>query len=238
MLIDADVKGLEVVAAAWLSGDPVLRAEILDGADIHANNQAALGLPDRLTAKVFKFRYIYGGSAYSYANDPDFTGVSRSERFWQTVIDKYTEKYAGIQAWHCQLLDTVARTGRLEMCTGRTYQFTRRPNGALPDTTIKNYPVQGLGADLVAVARVRLRTLLDQLAEKGTFRLVGTVHDSIVIDTDADSCYNICRIVKQAVEEVPQNFSKLFEVDFDLPITCEIKTGPNLLDLKELQIVD
>lgn len=238
MLIDADVKGLEVVAAAWLSGDAILRGEILAGEDIHANNQKALGLPDRLTAKVFKFRYIYGGSAYSYANDPDFTGVSRSERYWQKVIDKYTEKYAGIQQWHCQLLDQVARTGRITMCTGRTYQFQRRPNGSLPDTTIKNYPVQGLGADLTAVARVRLKSLLNELVEPGTFRLVGTVHDSIVLDADADSWYNICRIVKKAVEEVPQNFSRLFDVDFDLPITCEIKTGPNLLDLKELQLVD
>jgi DNA polymerase I-like protein with 3'-5' exonuclease and polymerase domains len=60
MLINCDVKGLEVVVAAQLSGDKTLSREILDGEDIHANNQSAFGLgegkPGRLLAKIFKFR--------------------------------------------------------------------------------------------------------------------------------------------------------------------------------------
>ena len=56
MLINADVKGLEVVGAAELSGDKVLCKEVLDKEDIHENNRQAFNLPSRLIAKIFKFR--------------------------------------------------------------------------------------------------------------------------------------------------------------------------------------
>lgn len=60
MLVNADVKSLEVVVAAELSGDKVLSQEIIDKVDIHDSNRVAFGLGDgkagRLLAKVFKFR--------------------------------------------------------------------------------------------------------------------------------------------------------------------------------------
>ncbi len=56
MIIQGDVKGLEVVTAAQLSGDTILSKEILNKEDIHGNNQRDFGLPSRLVAKVFKFR--------------------------------------------------------------------------------------------------------------------------------------------------------------------------------------
>lgn len=60
MILNFDVKGLEVVCAAYLSSDPVLYQELNDNVDIHSMNQQTLGLPEgkpgRLVAKVFLFR--------------------------------------------------------------------------------------------------------------------------------------------------------------------------------------
>jgi DNA polymerase I-like protein with 3'-5' exonuclease and polymerase domains len=60
MLINVDIRGLEVVVAAQLSGDKTLRQELLDGVDIHESNRDAFSLGEgkggRLIAKVFKFR--------------------------------------------------------------------------------------------------------------------------------------------------------------------------------------
>ena len=52
MIIQADVKGLEVVVAAWLSQDPVLIHELKSGIDIHGENQKAFNLPERVIAKT------------------------------------------------------------------------------------------------------------------------------------------------------------------------------------------
>ena len=139
---------LEVVCAAQLSGDEVLCKEILDGEDIHGNNQVAFGLGEgkagRLIAKIFKFRLIYGGQAYSYANDPDFIHVSRSQDFWQDVIDKYYNKYKGIRKWHDQLVIEAQTTGRLLIPSGRYFPITPdfKKREPWPLTIIKNYPVE------------------------------------------------------------------------------------------------
>src|ERR1035437_2329162 len=113
MIIKADAKGLEIVCIAFLSQDPVLMKELVDGIDIHAANQKAFGLPSRLVAKVFIFRLIYGGSAYSYSRDPDFTGVSDSEKFWQRVIDSFYFKYKRIAQWHQEIVQEAMKNGRL-----------------------------------------------------------------------------------------------------------------------------
>lgn len=233
-------KGLEVVCAAQLSGDKVLSKEILDQEDIHANNQKAFGLGEgklgRLIAKIFKFRLIYGGSAYSYAHDPDFMGVSSDERFWQDVIDKYYAKYKGIGDWHGHLLREAQSTGRLVIPSGRYYPITpdytkRNP---WPLTIIKNYPVQGFGADLVKLARLRANQLLDDSGIEAD--LVCTIHDSIVVDTPEKNCYNISMILKKSIEEVPGLCKQIWDYNFVLPLTCEIQAGPNKADMQEIKV--
>lgn len=60
MLFQCDVKGLEMVCAAYLSQDLVMMQELTEGVDIHEMNRVALGLPNRGVAKVMAFRTIYG----------------------------------------------------------------------------------------------------------------------------------------------------------------------------------
>ncbi len=236
MLIHADVKGLEVVTAAYLSQDPVLCQEIRDGVDIHAVNQERFKLPNRVIAKIFKFRLIYGGSAYSYAKDPEFAEVSTSQNYWQKIIDEYYEKYKGMAKWHGDLMRQVTLSGQLNMPTGRTYTFLPKAgrSGGLvwPRTKILNYPVQGTGADLVSIGRV---TAAKRLRKADVPVLwVSTVHDSLDLDIDNDQnlCYTVCRILKESIEDIPLNFRRLFGVEFNLPLTCEIGYGPNLKDLE------
>lgn len=241
MLVNVDVKGLEVVVVAQLSGDEVLRKEIIDKVDIHDSNRVRFGLgegkPGRLVAKIFKFRLIYGGSAYSYANDPDFTGVSTSQKFWQRVIDEYYAKYRGIARWHGQIVETVKKQGYLEIPSGRFYTFEptlKRGEMRWPITQIKNYPVQGFGADLVMLARIEARRLIKESGLEAIF--IQTIHDSLVLDTPEENVYNVSKLLKQAVESVPRLVQEHFNYNFDLPLTCEIQVGPNKLNMKEIAI--
>jgi DNA polymerase-1 len=242
MLINADVKGLEVVVAAELSGDKVLRQEIIDKVDIHETNRDRFklgeGKPGRLIAKIFKFRLIYGGSAYSYANDSDFQGVSRSQKFWQNVIDEYYAKYTGIKEWHETLIHTAQRNGRLEIPSGRFFPIVplaNKWNGGMdwPITVIKNYPVQGFGSDLVMLARLEARK---RLRESGLeYKLVSTIHDSIVADAPNESYQSVGRILNESIEAVPALCKQVFGYDFSLPLTAEVQYGPNKKEMTDLR---
>lgn len=239
MLVNADVKGLEVVVAAELSGDSVLKQEIIDKVDIHDANRRAFGLgegkPGRLVAKVFKFRLIYGGSAYSYANDPDFTGVSTSVKFWERVIEQYYTKYKGLKQWHIDIVNAVKRDGYLYIPSGRYYPFQATFNGTewrWPVTQIKNYPVQGFGADLVMLARVEAYRKLR--ASGLEFAMVCTIHDSIIVDTPKENVYTISKILQDSILAVPRLCQETFGYAFSLPLTSEISVGPNKQSLKEI----
>jgi DNA polymerase I-like protein with 3'-5' exonuclease and polymerase domains len=228
MLLHADAKQLEWIGATYLSQDAVAIEEILNEIDQHEDNQQRFGLPSRLIAKTFVFRLIYGGSAYSYANDPDFKSLGR-EDFWQDVIDQFYGKYVGLKDWHTRIVDEAKRNRMLTMPTGREYHFEpeiKYGKESWPRTKILNYPVQGLGADLMAIARVSLRNRL--LDKKGVL-LVNTVHDSIILDFDSKVWDNntIVSLVDKCFNDVPANFKKIFGKEFNLPMRVECQLGPD-----------
>jgi hypothetical protein len=90
-----------------------------------------------------------------------------------------------------------------------------------PLTTIKNYPVQGLGADLVMLARIELMRLIEESGLEAL--LVMTVHDSLVIDTPSRNVEEVSRMILEAVDKVPQLCYTNWSYRFSLPMSAEIK---------------
>lgn len=221
--------------AAFLSQDPVLIQEIRDGADLHTDNQNRFGLPSRLIAKIFNFRLLYGGSAYSYANDPEFMSISKSDKYWQEVIDAYYDKYRGIKEWHKKLVKEAVEKGRIISPTGREYRFEKY-NGNIKDTQVKNYIVQGTGADLMALARVSFYNRIKKLGLKECL-LVNTVHDSIVVDINPKVCDNkvVARTMHEVFDDLPKNFEKLFLTPFNVPMECEVLQGEDWENMVEIK---
>lgn len=235
MLINADVRGLEIAAVADLSGDPVLMEELWKGEDIHGNNQQAFGLPSRLIAKVFKFRLIYGGTEFSYARDPDFIPVSSSPKYWRRVIDSYYNKYQRIESWHAKLIQT-ARVGLpIEIPTGRYYRFVPtadlRGGQKWPETLIKNYPVQGFGADMVLLGRMEAYNRLKNYKD---VKLCGTIHDSIVADAPKEQAYEVGKILLESVHAIPSLLQQHFDYKLKVPVTAEIQIGKNKADMLDI----
>jgi DNA polymerase I-like protein with 3'-5' exonuclease and polymerase domains len=222
------------VAAAFLSQDPTLCAEIREGIDIHGRNQERFKLPERVIAKIFVFRLLYGGNEFSYANDPEFNWVSSSPKYWRRIIDEFYNKYTGISRWHVGLVDIAQRTGGWCSPTGRTYKYEpykdRRGQWTWPRTKILNYPVQGLGADLMSIARVSAyRRLRDRVL------FCNTVHDSIIVDSPNNIVYTICDELERVFVDIPRNFEKVFGVPFNLPMKGEVKYGMNWKDLQKYE---
>lgn len=236
MLINADAKALEWVCAAALSRDPVAIKEILNEEDQHTDNQIRFGLPSRLVAKTFLFRIIYGGSAGGFANDPNFSSIG-GKKFWNRAIEGFYDKYRGIAGWHQELIRRAVETGRIRIPTGRVYEYNQNDLIANPyvwQPKVLNYCVQGLGAELMALVRRNFWFLKHSLDLNCL--LVSTVHDSILLDTPEDPCYNICMTLKKAFEMTPHTFNQLFNYDLGVPMRAEISIGPNWKDMEEVKL--
>lgn len=232
MILNIDVKSLEIYTAAWLSGDEVLTRELLAGEDIHGNNQRDFNLVDRFIAKILVFRILYGGTEFGFVKDSDFTRVSTSKTYWREVIDKFYQKYKGIAKWHNSLLQEVGRTGKIVTPFGRTFVYGRKSNGDLPASAIKNYIGQGTGADIVAMARVSMFKRWKKTNIQG--KLINTVHDSIVIDSPNAEVDRWVALTNEVFRDLPGNINRIFGVNFNLPIKVEIAVGKNQKELTEI----
>lgn len=240
MILKADAKALEWRVAVELSGDKVGLEEIINGYDAHEDNRQRFGLPSRLIAKTLLFRILYGGSAYAFANDPAFTPVSKSEKFWQEVIDGLYNKYKGLARWHKGLVEQVTLKGGYTIPSGREYTFKpemKRGEMKWPRTMILNYAVQGYAADLVMIARVSAWRRMKEQREKGEVIFFNSVHDDIEVDCCNDSTllYFASTTLEQVFADVPANVEKIYGYKMKVPLAGEVSFGLNLGDMQEFQ---
>lgn len=235
MIVQVDAKSLEWCTYLYLSQDPVGIDEwhgVLNDPtrnDIHRANQEAFKLPSRLVAKVFLFRWIYRGSAFAYSRDPDFTGVSRKVDFWQDVIDRYYSKYKVLHQTHLNYIDTVKRTGQLTSPLGRIYSYEpRRVRGEMVwnESDITNWINQGLGADVMTIARILSKQKFDKYRLQS--KLVNSVHDSIVADCIEKEVQAVSEIFLDVFKELPKRVSQAYDINWNLPMMGEILVGPNM----------
>lgn len=248
VIVNADLSQLEWRVAAFLSQDPVAINEILHDLDYHRDNairffQANPDLdndhpdfkPKRTTAKVFGFRLLYGGSAYGMwidQNMPDY-----SKKRWEEIVTEYYEKYSATKAWQNRNIDLVYQNqGWLKTPSGRILTFPElAPNykGELYSSTqIKNYPVQSLSFDVVAMAMIQIKRKM--IAAGLDALMICQVHDSIVFDCPESEVHTLSRICVETFEDLPRLLSLYWGVDWNIPLTGDVEAGPSYGEVKKV----
>lgn len=234
ILVNVDAKHLDWTAAVYLAQDQVGIEEILKGFDLHTDNQRVFGLSSRLLAKKFLFRIIFGGTAFSFYKDSEFADANLNLGEWEDVIEKFYRKYKGIYDWHQRLIKEATTTKQLSIPTGRKWEFEMKHNykGELewPITTIKNYVVQGLEADLMMLTRV---SLYNRIKHDKEVLMINSVHDSILIDCPDSKVDWVCQTIKSVFDDVPKNFKRLWKQEFNLPYRGEIQIGKDWKNMQE-----
>ena len=236
-IVVADAKSLEWITFLYLSQDKAGIEEwlafVADSKlnDIHSKNQRDLKLSSRLIAKIFLFRCIYRGPAYAYANDPDFSKVSKSAKFWQKIIDTFFEKYWGLNEKHIQLIQEASTTGKTISPFGREHEH-EPIRGEWNVSDITNHINQGLGADVMVIARISFANRWMNSGLEG--KLISTVHDNIIVDTPEKNIMDTTKLFHETFRDLPKAISKTYKLDWSLPLLCEVKAGNNQKDLTEV----
>ena len=234
MLIYSDGAQLEWRVVAELSGDKQAIKEINEGLDTHTDNQEKFNLPTRLVAKTFLYRAIFKGTAPAYAQDPEFMHVSTKADYWQGVIDAFYDKYSSIANFHSKIIKDALRHGEIQNpISGRRHVFTkvlRRGVEEYSENDIVNYPVQSLGADIIACSRVHIRQRLKEegLLNKEVYPVL-TVHDSVIYDVvnDYDTIIHTSEIIKDCFTSVQDFWEQRYGFRLKVPHDCEVKVGKN-----------
>lgn len=241
MLIQCDASQLEWRVCLELCRDQTGIAEVFAGADTHSLNQAAFSLPTRLIAKTYLFRTIFNhGKGYSFTVDPNFMHVSTSVKYWDDVGEKFYNKYSGLEELYKKNMALVASGKPLEGPLGRFWPLTLETgwNGELkiPETKVVNYPVQGTAADVMSIARVSFYNRVKKMGLEKAVLLVSSVHDSIVVDTPTQNLEIVTRLFHDVFADLQTNIQRVFNYEWLVPLTCEVKAGPNMKDMTTYQM--
>lgn len=235
-LLSCDAAQIEWRCAVELSRDFVGITEIIEGQDTHSLNEIAFSLPSRLIAKIYLFRTIFRGSGWAFANDNDFMHVSSSPKFWDGINEKFYKKYAGLDAKHHEWKDIVLAGQPIVGPLGREWfiplVFTPGKEFKIPWTFLSNFPVQGCGADVMMIARISAFNRIKALGIPCKF--ISTVHDSIVVDCPTEYLQQVANIFYEVFDDLIKNIWKLFKYEWVVPLSCEVKYGPNMKDVTPL----
>ncbi|KPF87796.1 DNA polymerase I [Novosphingobium sp. AAP93] len=225
VLLAADYSQIELRLAAHMADVPALKEAFAAGQDIHARTaQELFGTVDRDTrgrAKTINFAILYGISRWGLAGR---LGVTADEA--QAMIDRYFERFPGIQRYIHETLESVRARGYSETLFGRKTWFPRinsknQAERQGSERAAINAPIQGTSADIIKRAMARMNPAL-AAAGLGHVRMLLQVHDELVFELpEADVA------AARAVIEAVMAGAAEPAVKLTVPLGVEIGTGPS-----------
>lgn len=225
VLLSADYSQIELRLAAHMADVPALKDAFAKGEDIHARTaQELFGEVTRDTrgrAKTINFSLLYGISRWGLASR---LGMSSEDA--QAMIDRYFERFPGINRYISQTLQKARETGYTETLFGRKTHFPRitsqnQTERAGSERAAINAPIQGTSADIIKRAMVRMGPALAD-AGLSRVRMLLQVHDELVFELPEDDVDAAKPIIAQVMAEAAAPL-----VQIDVPLGVEIGTGAN-----------
>ncbi len=223
VLLAADYSQIELRLAAHMADVPALKEAFAAGADIHARTAEELfGTSNRETrgrAKTINFAILYGISRWGLAPR---LGVTAEEA--QAMIDRYFERFPGIQRYIHDTLNAVRERGYSETLFGRKCWFPRinaknQAERQGSERAAINAPIQGTCADIIKRAMVRMTPALIA-AGLPNVRMLLQVHDELVFELPEGDVAAARPVIERVMAE-----ACLPAVSLSVPLGVEIGTG-------------
>lgn len=183
----------------------------------------------RLNGKVTiipqcNFGFIYGMQAKSFRDYAKGYGLDLSQGEAEDFRNKFFEAYPTLPTWHKKNINFAQSYGYVESPIGRK-RFLR---DIWSDDWIKrssaerqalNSAVQGFGSDLCTSAMADV-VYSDEL-DHSKCRVLGTVHDAILVETKEDYSEEASKIIKGIME----NPSILKGIKMEVPLVADVEIG-------------
>ena len=206
-LLICDYSQIELRLAAHLSQDQAMLEIFRKNIDFHtATAQRVYGVsPEEVTkemrsfAKTINFGILYGMGATSLAQN---LKIKRAEA--QVFLDKYRQAYPELNDYMESLKQFARKHGYAQTEYGRIRDLSnidiRNPrNQALLDRIAVNMPIQGLQADIIKLAMIKID---EYLREKQDIYMILQVHDELVFEVKTDKADQYKTTILEIMESV------------------------------------
>ncbi|MCX8664453.1 MULTISPECIES: DNA polymerase I [unclassified Gilliamella] len=221
-IISADYSQIELRIMAHLSHDKSLLNAFAHDKDIHrvtageilGKTESEVTNEERRRAKAVNFGLIYGMSAFGLSKQ---INIPRKEA--QFYIDRYFERYPGVQQYMEQTRQLAAEQGYVETLSGRRLYLPkiRSTNGIEKrgaERAAINAPMQGTAADIIKTAMIKMSEWIKNQSA-GNIKMVMQVHDELVFEVKDAFVEQYCTEIKKIMENCYQ-LSVPLEVDIGI----------------------
>ena len=227
LIICSDYSQIELRTAAEVANDETMIKAYQEGQDLHKLTASLvtgkkideITKEERQKAKASNFGLIYGQSAKGLAvYAKNSYGVDMSEKEAEQFRNKFFKAYKGLKKWHMKT--KTEKAYEVRTLSGRRRKWSKKDEFYL--TTRLNAPIQGTAADILKKAF----TLLPEALEGTGAKIVGTVHDEILLECQAARAEEVAKILKATMEDAGKHY--LVKV----PVISEPETGKTWADAK------
>ena len=224
-IISADYSQIELRIMAHLSQDESLLNAFAHDKDIHrvtageilGKAESEVTNEERRRAKAVNFGLIYGMSAFGLSKQ---INIPRKEA--QFYIDRYFERYPGVQQYMEQTRQLAAEQGYVETLSGRRLYLPkiRSTNGIEKrgaERAAINAPMQGTAADIIKTAMIKMSKWIKNQSEDN-IKMVMQVHDELVFEVKDAFVEQYCTEIKKIMENCYQ---------LSVPLKVDVGIGNN-----------
>lgn len=211
-----DWSSQEVYIAAQLSGDPALLDAVLSGdpylhfaklaglAPAEATKQTHKAVRDLCKTCVLGTNYGMGAASLAVR-----TGLSVIEA--EDVLHRLGRTFPVFTAW----ADRVSDLGQLAGHLGTVFGWTVRAQGNTRATSLRNYPMQANGAEILRLACC--------LATEAGISVCAPVHDALLVEADAGDIEAVIEQTRAAMAEA----SRTVLDGLEIPTDAEVVVWPD-----------
>ncbi|MDF5712478.1 MAG: DNA polymerase I [Rhizonema sp. NSF051] len=244
LLVAADYSQIELRILAHLSQEPILVEAYRQNEDIHTVTARLIFekedvTPDeRRLAKTINFGVIYGMGSVRFSRSTGIDKVSASE-----FIKRFNERYSQVFTYLAGVKKQAISQGYVETILGRRryFDFTSNSlrafkgnNPQLIDLSklknlgvydagllraAANAPIQGSSADIIKIAMVKLREVLQNYQA----HMLLQVHDELVFEVPPHEWEELQPQIKSAMEGA---------VSLSVPLIVDVRAGDNWMETK------
>ncbi len=226
-----DYSQIELRIAASLADDPKMKEAFLNDQDIHALTAAEINNTtlDQVTpamrrqAKTLNFGILYGMGAKAFSETAQIP-KDQAKKF----IEEYYHDFANIKDWREKTLAEARQTGCVKTLSGRIRWVWDLISGnqkyrSLAERAAINFPIQGLAADIIKKAMIKINDFLQKENAIDDIRLILQIHDELIFE-----------VKENKVEWTINNLLPLMEQNefLSVPLKAQYHTGETLADLK------
>ncbi|MDO8429993.1 MAG: DNA polymerase [bacterium] len=229
-LASFDYSQIELRVLASLSGDPKMIEAFNNDLDIHKLTAAnVFNVPlEKVTpemrrlAKTLNFGVVYGMGAIAFSKT---SGLNFSEA--KKFIEEYFNDFKKIKEWQEEIKSQARTHGYVTNLNGRRRWLleatsTFRGEAAEAERAAINMPVQGLAADIIKMAMVKIAEEIKKRKWEDKVRMLLTIHDELIFEMSDD-------IIKEATKLIQRLMEGVYEIE--VPIRVNVKIGKNWGDL-------